>query len=259
MYTPYDWNEAIRHRSEYIEARLVEGSPVAAVSCREGVLLLTVRAAQRKIFEVYDRLAFSGVGQHSDIEAVRLAAIDFAHQEGFTRSPDDVTLGRVVAAISPALKKAFGDPFAAPLVLRALFAEVGKTPEQDALTVMNYDGEFQVQRGAAAVAGSTYAEEQMAEILSPLAVFAGAAPANREAPPLSDAAAVALRAWAAGRLHRRPADEDEPAGPPDYDAVLSDALATGEVEAVLLERQTTRENRFRPLGRQELGERGVKG
>lgn len=250
MYTPYDWNEAIRHRSEYIEARLVEGSPVAAVSCQEGVLLLTVRAAQRKIFEVYDRLAVSGVGQHSDIEAVRLAAIDFAHQEGFTRSPDDVTLGRVVAAISPALKKAFGDPFAAPLVLRALFAEVGKTPEQDALTVMNYDGEFQVHRGAAAVAGSTYAEEQMDAILAPLAA---------EAPPLSDAVAAAMRAWAAGRLHRRPTDEDEQTGPPDYDAAISEALATCEVEAVLLERQTTRENRFRPLARQELGARGVKG
>ena len=134
------------HRAEYIEERLAEGSPVVALSCREGVLMATVRGTQRKLFEVYDRLAFAALGQQADIEALRLSAIDFAHAEGFARSPDDVTIGRVVAALSPAVKKAFGDSLAAPLVVRALFAEVGATPETDHFYALGYDGEFRAFR-----------------------------------------------------------------------------------------------------------------
>ncbi|MBI3945772.1 MAG: hypothetical protein HY321_07625 [Armatimonadetes bacterium] len=253
MYSPYDWNEAIRHRSEYIEERLAEGSPVVAVSCREGVLLVTVRGTQRKVFEIYDRLAFSAVGQQADIEAVRLGVIDFAHQEGFTRSPDDVTVGRVVAAISPALKKAFGDQFTAPLVLRALFAEVGRTPDADALYVLHYDGEFRMARGFAVVAGTAHAEERMRE---PLAAFAADSSGHIESPPtVSEALDAGLRAWALGYLHRRPREDEGDTGTPEeVAACLSEALREGEVEAALLERQTTRESRFRGVPAGQVAE-----
>lgn len=255
MYSPFDWNEAIRQRCEYIEERLAEGSPVIGISCLEGVLLVTVRGTQRKIFEIYDRLAFSAVGQQADIEAVRLSLIDFAHQEGFLRSPDDVTIGRVVAAVSPALKKAFGDPFSAPLILRALFAEVGRTPDLDALYVLNYDGEFRVARGFAAVAGTEYAEERMRERLAPFGANAGG---HMNSPPdVPQALEASLHAWALGRLHRRPREEDS--GTPQEDpgrveACLAEALQNGEVEAALLERQTSRENRFRMLPAAQVAE-----
>ena len=251
MYSPYDWNEAIRHRSEYIEERLAEGSPVSAISCREGVLLVTVRAAQRKLFEVYERLAFSAVGQQADIEAVRLGAIDFAHQEGYLRSPDDVTVGRVVAAISPAVKKAFGDQFAAPLVLRALFAEVGKSPEADTLYVLGYDGEFRVARGFAVVAGTPHAEQRMAEYLA--SALGDGAGRGGDAPPVSDALQVGLQAWAIGRMQRRAREEGEAAPTPeDAAAFLKHALSEGEVEAAVLERDIRRESRFRGVGEMEI-------
>ncbi|MDH7569664.1 MAG: hypothetical protein QHJ73_08770 [Armatimonadota bacterium] len=247
MYSPYDWNEAIRHRGEYIEERMAEGSPVVGLSCQEGVLLLTVRGTQRKVFEIYDRLAFSAVGLQADIEAVRLSAIDFAHQEGFARSPEDVTIGRVVAAISPALKKAFGDQFSAPLVLRALFAEVGRRPETDSLYILNYDGEFRATRSFAAVAGTSYAEERMAERLAPLWGDGGGA----AAPSVENALHAGLRAWAVGKLSPRPAEGDQP---PEYqpEAFLRTALETSVVEAALLERQTGRQSRFRELSEEEV-------
>lgn len=52
----------------------------------------TVKRTQRKVFEIYDELMYSAIGAQADVEAVRLAAIDFAHQEGFARSPDDVSI-----------------------------------------------------------------------------------------------------------------------------------------------------------------------
>src|SRR5687768_4449284 len=129
-YTPYDWNQSIQTRMEYVEERLRDGSPVVALSIPEGVLLLSIHRAQRKIYEIYDRLVFGAVGNQSDIETMRNAALDFAHREGFQRSPDDVTAQRLVGSIlAPALKRAFGDPFTAPFVFRGLFAEMGESPE----------------------------------------------------------------------------------------------------------------------------------
>ena len=71
-YSPYDWNQAIRHRSEYIEERLRDGSPVAGLSFPGGILLLTVRRSQRKIFEIYDRMMFAGVGNRDLTEIEQL-------------------------------------------------------------------------------------------------------------------------------------------------------------------------------------------
>ena len=108
-YTPYDWNQSIQTRMEYVEERLRDGSPVVALSIPEGVLLLSIHRAQRKVYEIYDRIVFGAVGNQSDIETMRNAALDFAHREGFQRSPDDVTAQRLVGSIlAPALKRAFG-------------------------------------------------------------------------------------------------------------------------------------------------------
>src|SRR3990172_6641918 len=116
-YTPYDWMQNLQNRREYVQDQLREGSPVVGLSFAQGVLLLTVRRTQEKIFEIYDRLMFSGVGRQADLETLRLAAIDFAHREGFSLSPDDVTAQRVVGvALSPLLKRGFGDFFSHPLV-----------------------------------------------------------------------------------------------------------------------------------------------
>jgi proteasome alpha subunit len=89
------------------------------------------------------------------VEALRVAAIDFAHQEGYQRSEDDVTVQRVVAALSQPLKKAFADPNAAPFVVRSVFASVGDTPNEDGLFVLDFDGDYSVRNGAAYLAGTS--------------------------------------------------------------------------------------------------------
>jgi proteasome alpha subunit len=244
LYSPYDWNESLQHRSEYVDLRLRSGSPVAGVSYDEGVLLLTIRGSQRKIFEVYDRLMFSALGNQADLESVRIAAIDVAHQEGFSRSPDDVTIQRIVGfAISPLVKRAFADAFSTPLVIRALFAEVGRHPDRDAFFTLNYDGEFAALTGSAAVAGTLAAEQAMMEHLQ--------WDANAR-PNLHGAIRAALWAWAAGRLMASEPERDAPPSGSDLEAVLSRELKAGALEAAVLERNTSRESKFRLLSSAEL-------
>jgi proteasome alpha subunit len=243
MLTPYDFQENLQQRAQYIRNRLRAGSPVIGISYDNGVLLLALKRRGRKVYEVYDRLMFSAIGNQADVENLRLAAIDFAHQEGFVRSPDDVTIQRVVGfALSPALKKAFGDPLTTPFVARALFAELHDAPERDQFYTLNYDGEFLPYERFAAIGGTPTAEEQAMRYLE--------AQLTR-LPTLESALPIALTAWGIAY---------EAAQQEDVDAVSEDAarnrlremLGEAQVEVGILERQTLRENRFRLLAQEQL-------
>src|ERR1700736_2911338 len=151
---PYRWVEAIANRREYIETQLATGNPIAAVSFREGILFLTVGRTGQKIFEVYNRIAMGAIGHPGDIERLRMAAIEVASTEGFTRSAADVSLRHLAHySLSPALKSAFEQIYGAPYLARLLFAEVGQNPEEDLFLRMEYDG-------AIATNGATLAQRR---------------------------------------------------------------------------------------------------
>ena len=222
MLTPYDWQEGIGNRAQYIEGKLAQGAPVLALSRPEGVLVLTYRRQARKIFEIYDRLIFAGVGQQSDVEAIRNAALEFASKEGFQRSEEDVTIQRVVSAMSVPLKRAFSDFGAAPVVARSLFAEVGDTPEDDTYFVLDYDGDYAVSKGRAAIAGTLETGETLDKAL-----------ASTSAEESLDEIVEALKPiWA------RAVDPEGEKG---------DATDGLTLEVALMDRRPGRENRFRIL------------
>src|SRR5207249_5846592 len=136
---PYRWVEAIATRRDYIEMQLATGSPVVALGYDEGILLLTV--GQQKLFEIYDRIALGAIGHPGDIERLRMAAIELASTEGFTRSAADVSLRRLAYySLSPVLKAAFEQVYGAPYLARMLFAEIGPKQENDLFLRLEYDG-----------------------------------------------------------------------------------------------------------------------
>jgi proteasome alpha subunit len=223
MFTPYDWQEGIGNRAQYIEGKLAQGAPVLAVSLDSGILVFTYRRQARKIYEIYDRLLFAGVGQQSDVEALRAAALEFASKEGYNRSEEDVTIQRVATAISASVKRAFSDFSAAPLVARSLYAEVNETPGDDLYYVLDYDGDYSMTRLMAVVAGTETVTEEL------LGKLKAIKPKTKP-----DAAVDLLREiWNAS-------SEDEEARKDLYP------------EAVLLERSDEHENRFRLLFAEEF-------
>ena len=253
-YSPYDWNESIQQRNEYIEDRLKDGSPVVALTYDGGLLLVSARQTQRKVYEVYDKLMFCAIGNQSDVEQIRRGAIDAAHQEGFQRSPDDVSVQRLVSfQLSPAIKRIYGDPFAQPIVLKAIFAELGKTTDRDLLMTLSYDGEFSTSPGMAVAAGTAYAEDRMREHLK--------SETGAGTPTLQAALRAAAYAWGVGMKHLESEDRADAdystdgEGKSDVTTFIKEHLAKGFiVEAGVLERNTTRESRFRLLSDGELSE-----
>jgi proteasome alpha subunit len=256
-YSFYDWNNALQQRNEYVADRLKDGSPVVALSYETGILMLTLRGNQRKVFEIYDRMMMGALGKQSDIEAVRLAAIDSAHQEGFERSPDDVSVQRLVGfGLSPAVKRVYNDQGAIPLTLRAVFAELGRTPENDHFFVLGFDGEFKTLSHVAVAGGTAYAEEQ------------GEAHLKEKTPAtLQEALPLALTAWGIARSQLSPRVEkeeeefdplsdtstDAPKVSNDPAVAIREALKDGAtLEGAVLVRDTRRETKYRALTPTEI-------
>ena len=249
---PYRWVEAIANRREYIEAQLSPGSPIAALGYRDGILFLTMSQTRQKIFEIYDRIAMGAIGHPGDIERLRMAAIESASTEGFTRSATDVSLRRLVHySLSPVMKAAFEQVYGPPYLARMLFAEIGERPEEDLFVRVEYDGEIatngatyaQARQDFAALSGTQQSRELMEAFLG-----------THHAPDadLETTFNSALDAWSIGHMTLQTSDTKEQ---PERTAVRKhreEQLAIAGIEAALLERDTGRAIRYRSLSDKEL-------
>ena len=243
---PYRWVEAIQNRREYIDNQLAAGSPIAALSCRDGVLLVTVSRERQKLFEIYDRIAMGAIGHPGDIERLRMSAIEVASAEGFNRSAHDVSLRRMAAySLSPALKNAFEQIYGAPFLVRMLLVELGRNGAPDLLLRLDYDGAFQTNGSGMAtgvnnfsvISGKQHSAKMMDLFLREKHSLDISA---REALPL------ALDAWAVGHLTLESEGEELPS-PEAIATHREEQLRHGCVEAALLERHAASTATYRPF------------
>jgi proteasome alpha subunit len=246
---PYRWVEAISNRREYIEHQLAGGSPIVALTYADGILFLTLSRERQKIFEIYDRIAMGAIGHPGDIERLRMAAIEVASTEGFTRSTQDVSLRRLATfSLSPALKAAFEQIYGPPYLARMLFAELGREGELDLFTRIDYDGTMHSSGGPhlrsfeefGVLAGTAIQAAAMQKHL------AGAKHADKG---LSEAVQVALDAWTIGHLTREEGDAPTPEA---LATAKKEQVAEAVLEAAVLERSAHQAATFRPLRQDEI-------
>jgi proteasome alpha subunit len=251
---PYRWVEAISNRAEYIETQLASGSPIVALGYRDGILFLTLGKTRQKLFEIYDRIAMGAIGHPGDIERLRMAAIELASTEGFTRSAADVSLRRLAHySLSPVLKTAFEQIYGAPYLARLLFAEIGAKQENDLFLRLDYDGAIatnsatfaQTRQDFGALSGTKQSTELMEQYLaaehSPNATF-------------ERALRLSLDAWVIGHLAL---GNDSAKELPGRDKILSERkerLRSAGIEAAVLDRDEGRAIRYRTLNDKDIRE-----
>lgn len=161
--SPYDWQESISQRAQYVESRLKAGQPGIALAREEGILIASLRRQTAKLFEIYDTIGMTALGLQSDIEALRVASIEFCHKEGYQKSAEDVTLSRLAAGLSSSIKQTFSDLRRPPLVAQALFAELGPDAKHDRFTLLDFDGDYREQRDGCWLAGSDEVKNRLSE------------------------------------------------------------------------------------------------
>ncbi|MBM3277769.1 MAG: hypothetical protein FJY95_06780 [Candidatus Handelsmanbacteria bacterium] len=235
---PYRWVEAIRNRREYLEDQLRDASPVVGLAYAEGVLLLTTTPGPRKLFEVYNDIAFAAIGHPADLEKLRKAVIDIAHLEAFNLSSSDVSLQRLVhLGLGPLMKTAFDEIFRSPYIARAMVAELDPANPGERFYTIEADGSFSSAGNAAAVAGARKSEEAVAAHLAAL---------DPAALPLEGALSGVLEAWALGALLSEREEEGEP-GEEEMRAFLARAGQERRFEAAVLDRSLPTRTKFRLL------------
>jgi proteasome alpha subunit len=221
-----------------------------ALSYEDGVLFLTLSRERQKIFEIYDRIAMGAIGHPGDIERLRMAAIEVASTEGFTRSTLDVSLRRLATfSLSPALKAAFEQIYGPPYLARMLFAELGRNGQGNLFTRIDYDGTMHTSGGPhlrtfeqyGVLAGTSAQAKAMQQHLREV---------KDKEMGLEEAIRVALHAWTLGHLSRE--GEEAPPTPEAVEAAKKDQLAEAVVEAAVLERSARQGSTYRAVRPEEI-------
>ena len=82
-----------QEKAEYARKGIARGRPMVALEYDCGVVMLAENRSThlRKIAEIYDRIAFGGVGKLDEYENLRKAGIRYADLQGYSYSREDVS------------------------------------------------------------------------------------------------------------------------------------------------------------------------
>jgi len=211
--------QIMRDRSEYARKNVSRGRGVVVLKYPDGILLVAENMSNtlHKISEIYDRIAFAGVGKYSEFEDLRISGVRHADLRGYSYGRDDVRARDLANAYSQALSTIFTQQLK-PYEVEILVGEVGEEDGNEIYHVL-FDGTVTDEHGHVAIGG--HAEELSNAV--------------REAYQPGWDLATAVR-QAVGALSTAEGREIEPE----------------QVEAGVLDRTRQQRRKFRRLGDQEV-------
>ncbi len=150
--------QMMKDRSEYARKGISRGKPVVAIEYTDGILFMAENpsATLYKISEIYDRIAFAGVGKFSEFENLRVNGIRHVDVKGYSYSRQDVTAKGLANAYSQALGTVFTAELK-PWEVEILVASVGDTTEDNELFHILFDGSVTDRQGWVAMGGQSEA------------------------------------------------------------------------------------------------------
>jgi proteasome alpha subunit len=131
----------MKDRADYARKGIARGRALVALQYVDGIVLVAENPSNtlRKISEIYDRIAFAGVGKYNEFDQLRVAGVRAADLKGYQFSRLDVDARGLANQYAQILGQTFTHEMK-PLEVEILVAEVGLTPEQDQLFHIMYDG-----------------------------------------------------------------------------------------------------------------------
>ena len=133
--------QLIRDRAEFAQKGIARGRSIVAAIYDAGIVMVAENpsASLNKISEVYDRIAFAGVGKYNEFDRLREAGIRWADGTGFTYSRGDVD----ARALANFYAQHLGDMFTEgqkPLEVEVLVAQLGNPTRPTKLYRIAYEG-----------------------------------------------------------------------------------------------------------------------
>ena len=146
--------QVMKDRADYARKGIARGKSLVAISAADGVVIVAENPSRtlNKISEIYDRIAFAGVGKYNEFEMLRIAGVRQADLKGYSFSREDVNARSLANAYAQTLGQVFTHEMK-PYEVEILVAQAGASPDDDELFHILYDGTVMDEEGATVLGG----------------------------------------------------------------------------------------------------------
>jgi proteasome alpha subunit len=150
--------QLMKDRSEFAHKGIARGKSVVCIEYTDGLLFTAENpsATLHKISEIYDRIAFAGVGKYSEFEDLRISGVRLADLRGYSYGREDVRARDVANAYSQALSTIFTQQMK-PYEVEILVGEVAEDGAYNEVYHVLFDGTVTDEHEHVAIGG--HAEE----------------------------------------------------------------------------------------------------
>ena len=149
--------QMMKDKAEYARKGISRGRAIVTIEYRDGVLLVAENPSTllHKVSEIYDRIAFAGVGKYNEFENLRVAGVRHADVKGYSYSRGDVSAKSLANAYSQALGNIFTQDIK-PFEVEVLVVEVGDANgAKNEIYHILYDGTIEDEKNYAAMGGQS--------------------------------------------------------------------------------------------------------
>jgi proteasome alpha subunit len=154
----------MKDRADFARKGIARGRSVVVLAYEDGIAFATENPSRalHKISEIYDRIAFAAVGKYNEFENLRVAGVRYADLRGYSYDRTDVNARGLANAYAQTLGTVFTTE-SKPLEVELVVAEVGRTPAQDQLYRISYDGSVADEQGVVVMGGQA---DQLGRVLT---------------------------------------------------------------------------------------------
>ena len=156
--------QVMKDRAEYAQKGIARGRSLIAVIYDQGILIVAENPSRslHKISEIYDRIAFAGVGKYNEFDQLRVSGVRHADTKGYAYSREDVDARSLANLYAQYLGQVFTHEMK-PLEVEILVAELGTGLRPNQLYHVAYEGTITDEDRYAVLGGETAAIAQQVE------------------------------------------------------------------------------------------------
>jgi proteasome alpha subunit len=146
--------QVMKDRADYARKGIARGRSLIGLTFDAGILIVAENPSRtlHKVSEIYDHIAFAGVGKYNEFDSLRTAGVRHADLKGYNYSREDVDARSLANAYAQTLGQIFTHEMK-PMEVEILVAEVARDAANDQLFHILYDGTVVDEEGFTVLGG----------------------------------------------------------------------------------------------------------
>ena len=148
--------QLMKDRADFARKGIARGRALVALQYANGIAIISENPSTtlHKISEIYDRIAFAGVGKYNEFDQLRVAGVRSADMKGYQFSRQDVDARGLTNQYAQILSQMFNES-PKPMEVEILIAEVGVDSKSDRLFHVLFDGTVLDEHGFSVLGGDS--------------------------------------------------------------------------------------------------------